>query len=1297
MIKCVGLVTHGNELDRGEGSLKQCNNMNVDEDGVITPRRGFNDYAGPTGGSESDANITKQILEYKDSLIRHYSDKMEYEDANGSFLSINGAYNELRTGYRIKSQESNSNMYFTTDEGIKKMSVASQADLNADMITDAGGIKAGYASGVIVPTIGGFLPPQSKVAYRVVFGTKDANNNLILGSPSSRFVVTNFSADQNTEEETLITITGQTSPASDPIKDGDYFTYTNDSGKYTVYFDTTGSYDTEPKTSETIGSSYVRITVNGLTTDEEYAAVIANIIAGGIPGIDVSVATNIVTITDQAEGNIGGITASREKDGTTPAESRIDTETPTDGATSVGDSGNVRIKGIVPEGATTDYFYQIYRTGYLQVSTGLTINDIDPGDEMNLVYESGLTENGVDGEIDLGEFEFVDSTPDSFRASSVPLYTNAITGEGILQSNEVPPIALDMALFRSSMFYANTKSKHQLEFDVISVDNFISGSTRIIIGNDEVTRYYTFVGSAEVTDVTITGTPADGDYINLSSANDERQYYIWFDAVGDSSGDPEVTGASAYRINVSDAPSNDEIANRIDTALLDNIDFSLSVASNVITFTHTNNGYTDGITAGVSLTNVTIGIPSVDGTGELANTDEGGDVLLSGLVSVGQSIDETARSLAKIISQDQQSPVNAYYLSTSDDLPGQLFLENRSLEDRAFYIAIDEPTDTAIGGEFSPELPYSVEIEELTVTTTDRTITITNHGYSTNDKKFISFFDDPGSPSSLNSFSGVYTITVTGVDTFTIDEGDLAVGTVVTPAFSGVFNTDVESDNQVSPNRLYYSKVSEPEAVPITNYIDVGPKDEEIKRILALRDNLFVLKDDGVYIVSGTSAPNFSVRLLDNTKIIAPDSAVVLNNQIYALTQQGIAVITDSGVGIISRKIENLIDEITNKRFDFASNTFGIAYENDRAYIMFAPTDSTDDSATQAFRYNIFERTWTRWEYEATCGKVKESDNRLYIGNGDRNYISQERKDNSRTDHSDRNFPAAINTNGVSGKIVELSSLLDVEVNDVIVQQQDVTINYLNNRLLLKMDTFDSGITPPLGSTMYDSFKASTGDDMPTKLQALNNYMVSIDPVNITAKVFTSTTVRAKTEELVDELNLAATITSIKTYKKPTTVYYESYIDKKDTLRNQVTVHSERPWIEGAIEVYKHFTKTTEWNPQHFGDPSALKQIRYVTIIFDQNNFYDATAKFASDAAQAVKEVNFQGKGIGYWDDMPWADPNHYWGGVGNDIPFRNPVPRGKQKCRYLSMTFEHKNAREYFKILGITGVVRPISDRAYK
>ena len=1286
MIKARGLVTYGSELTVAEGSQRQATNVNIDEDGVITPRRGFNDYAGPTSETETSTAIVNQILEYKDAIIRQYQNEfLEYEDSNGEFQPVNGSFQTLRSGYRTKWQEASSNLFFTSDEGIKKISETSQNNLNANMVTDAGGIKAGYISAVVVPTVGGFLLPESKVAYRAVYGTKDNSGNLIIGSPSSRFVVTNINTSANVYEQSSIAMT----PSTDgTIVDGDYFNYTTLNTKYTIYFDITGANASVPMTADTIGTTYVRVDVAGNeANDNNSAAILANSIATEIPNVTVALGvSNTVVVTSAEEGDITGIEDAKTKDGIViTASSRITTVTDTNGSIEEGDSANVKVTGVVPSNATTDYFYQVYRSSIITLSSGLTINDLDPGDELNLVFESGLT----DLEIASGEFEFTDNTPESFRAESAPLYTNEVTGEGILQANEVPPIALDIELFRNHMFYANTKESHRLEFSVISVDDFISDSTRFIIGNSDISRYYTFVGTSQVQNIEIDTLPTAGDYINLFSANDERQYYVFF---GDTLDNPDVAGSVGYRINIADSPTTDEIASRIELSLQENFDFDLVVTASNIELTFTNNGYTTGITNGIG-SDITINAASTSGTGEVSGTNEGGDVLLSGLISVGQSIDETARSLVKIISQDPLSPVNAFYLSTGDDLPGNILLEARSLEDNTFYIAVDEPSNNTIGAEFTPDISYSQEVESIISNVSTTTIERTGHGLSDGDQVFVGYLKDL--PADPDSFSGLYEVSSVTATTFDIPV--IPTGDINSPAFSSIFSADVESDNRELGNRIYYSKANEPEAVPAINFIDVGPQDAEIKRILALRDSLFVFKDDGIYVVSGTSAPDWSVRLIDSTRIIAPDSAVVLNNQIYCLTEQGVTRVTGSGAAIISRGIENKIDLITNQQFDFASNTFGIAYENDRAYIMFAPENEDDGSAVQAFRYNIFEQTWSVWKYEATCGHVLSRDNKLYVGNADRNYISQERKNNNRTDHSDRNFTAAINANGVEGNVLELSSLANVEVSDVIVQQQDVTINYINNRLLRKMDFFDTGITAPPSGSIFDTYKAANGDNLATIMEAINDYLFTLDPANITSRSYSLVNLRINTEAFVEELNNATTITSIKTYKQPETVYYEAYIEEVDSLRNQVKVHIERPFFEGNIEVYKGFTTTVEWNPQHFGDPAALKQIRYVSIIFDQNNFYNATAKFASDASQALVEVPFQGKGIGYWSDMAWADPNHYWGGVGNDIPFRTIVPRGKQKCRYLSVTFEHKNAREYFRILGISGVVRPISARAYR
>lgn len=1155
------MVTNENELSVSEGSLRQATNVNVDEKGVITERRGFNDYGGPTTGSASSTDFTKQIFEYKDRIFRHYSSSLEFEDNTGAFNPISGIYQEVLTGYRIKWQESNGNMYFTTSDGIKKISLKNNLSLTSGAtvsVENAGIPKASYIEASKVDNASGFLPAQSKCGYRFIFGRKDVNGNLLLGSPSARYVLSNDNTATDTKEEFDITVSGN--PAN-----SDYVLINTLNLKATFYFDIDGS-ATEPINASTIGSTFIKVDVQSvLGNNDDIAAVLANEITKTLTEYTTTISSNVVTCVSTEQGNITDSSVS----GANLAYSKT-----SDGNYVDGTPANASVTVIVPNTVTTDYFIQVYRTAYITATDGLDLEDIDPGDESNLVYEIGLTT----ADITAGELTFSDTTPESFRSSAAPLYTNEVTGEGILQSNDQPPIALDVELFRNSMFYGNTKQSHRTEFTILSVDNFTTSSpTTIAIGNSSVSRYY-----------------------------------------------------------------------------------SAAIA-------------------------------------ETQDTADGGDFKLSTAVSVAQAIDETARSLVKIINQDNDALVNAFYLSGADDLPGQILLESKNLTDDTFYVSVSEPTFVDIGEEFSPTLPTFQEIASIEATSDVVTVEVTSHGFSNGDELYVSYNQDL--VSDPESFGGVYTISNVTANTFDITVSGAGTYVNFVPTLvSTIFSPDVESDNLEAENRLYYSKTDEPEAVPFANFINVGAKDEPIRRILALRDNLFVLKDDGVFLVSGSSAPNFSVRQTDNTRIIAPDSAVVLNNQIYCLTDQGIAKINGSGqVGIISRGIENLVDLVANATFDFSQNTFGVSYENDRAYILFMPQLSTDTSATQAYRFNIFERTWTHWEYSTTCGHVMGRDNKLYLGNGDRNYISQERKNFDRTDFADRDFITTIPAGSVTDSVVELGSITDVEVSDVITQTQEVTINYLNSRLLRRMDEFDSGITPPVSSTMVASFSASVGDDMVVKMQALNDYLNTIDPTNITAKVFTSSTIKTETDLLVDELNNSATITIIKTYAKPETITYEAYITAVDVVTNKVTVHQARPFISGDVSIYKHIKKVIEWNPQHFGDPSALKQVREVTIIFDQNNFYDAKARFGSDVAQDLIDVDFQGKGIGYWGDMEWGDPNHYWGGEGNDIPFRTIVPRGKQRCRYLTLVFEHRNAREQFRILGISGVVRAISSRAYK
>ena len=165
-------------------------NIVIDEDDVIELRRGQGDFGDDLPLAD---DRVKQVAEYKTLLLRHYNSILQFDNGSGVFSDFNGSYQELEDGLRIKYLEANGNFYFTDITGIKKISARTSSQVTASSIEDAGVPRASSLEASVKYDIGGFLPPQSKVAYRVLWGKKDNNSNLLLGYPSERFVLTNTS------------------------------------------------------------------------------------------------------------------------------------------------------------------------------------------------------------------------------------------------------------------------------------------------------------------------------------------------------------------------------------------------------------------------------------------------------------------------------------------------------------------------------------------------------------------------------------------------------------------------------------------------------------------------------------------------------------------------------------------------------------------------------------------------------------------------------------------------------------------------------------------------------------------------------------------------------------------------------------------------------------------------------------------------------------------------------------------------------------------------------------------------
>lgn len=1135
LLKARGLYSFPNQLSElPEGALVKADNVNIDRNSVIEPRRGLAKFGTDMPSSDDRA---KQLLAYKGRILRHFDSTLQFDsDGSGTFSSFSGSFSEVESGLRIKAIEANSNLYFTSSEGVQKISATSANEFTtaSNYIRNAGGVKALDVTGTIDYSTAGFFVAESKVAYRIVWGVRDTNNNLILGTPSSRLELTNFSTTTSGTVELQFSIPSQ------------------------------------------------------------------------------------ITTTD------------------------------------------------------TDYFYQVYRTAVVEAGT-LTLDDISAGDEMKLVIEGFPTSS----ELTTTRIVTVDDiTPESFRIGGANLYTNEVSGEGILQANEPPPLSKDLTEFKGSIFYSNTQTLHRLSIDLLSVSALVSGTSTFTITDGSTTNTYTFRGAAEVTPVTCVADIAgslNNTYFNINSASDERQYYVWYDVSGGGT-DPAVVGRLPIPVAINTGDSANTVAIATASAIDAIDDFSAPSPGGgaVVTITNTKNGNTtDASDAGG--TGFTVGPPSTQGDGEDASLNE---VLLSSAATTSLQLDETARSLINIINKNSSEIVSAFYLSGAEDVPGQILLEGKDLSIGEFYITVDS---AATASQFSPTPDAEISGTAATGTGTV-TITSASHGLSNGDQ--IVLYNSATTP----NIDGVYTISGATVSTFDIS-------TTVTVSGAVTFaKTDVNSDNDVTPNQVYFSKFQEPEAVPLVNNIPLGAKDKEILRILPLRESLFVLKEDGVYRITG-EAGSFASDLFDgSTSIIAPDSAAILNNQIYMLSTEGVVTISDTGISVVSRPIEDQLVEISSDNFNFKFTTFGVSYDTERAYHLWTVTNESDSVATQCFRWNSFTNNWTKWPISKTCSIVNPENNRLYTGAGDENFIEQERKDFKRTDYADRQFDLTIPDNAIGDFQIELSSNSDTEKGDALVQTQYVTISTYN-RLLKKLD-----LDPFLLSDYFSSLELEAGDDLSTSMTNLVTKL-NTDPSTASVYSFSGTTdfatIQTEYNTIITTLNSDTGVKFTNYRNSEGTVDVEVIITERVKNSNLVNVRQNAPYLKGPIVLYKVIATDVIWAPYTFGDPSIRKQVREGTIMFENTVFSLAELSYSSDLSPDFEEIDFSGSGNGDWSAFSWSEQN--WGGGGSSVPFRTYVPRDKQRCRFINKRFKHEGAREKFSVFGISFTFRPLSERAYR
>lgn len=180
-----GLYKQANSFALPDGALEEATNFVLTRDGILSKRRGFYDFYTPSGQTLNNLHV------YQSKIIGVFNNELAYFTETGTAPSKTGVKNAL-TGATVavtddrvsRVAESNNNLYLTSDNGVLKLEAYDGTVYSAG-VPPAIDLRAKFTAA------NGPIAADTQVAWRVAFGRRDSNQNLLIGAPSDIIVLTN--------------------------------------------------------------------------------------------------------------------------------------------------------------------------------------------------------------------------------------------------------------------------------------------------------------------------------------------------------------------------------------------------------------------------------------------------------------------------------------------------------------------------------------------------------------------------------------------------------------------------------------------------------------------------------------------------------------------------------------------------------------------------------------------------------------------------------------------------------------------------------------------------------------------------------------------------------------------------------------------------------------------------------------------------------------------------------------------------------------------------------------------------
>lgn len=995
-----GIASYPNVLSQVQpGALASASNVNIDKPGTLSVRRGMGQWA---SGSSSGKAVPSRIFQTGNSMFGFFT--ADGLPSSSGYLgrldspNVTAFISTLLTpppGNAIHSFQANNNIFLNTDDGIYKLMALYSGGSAGDVVPAGVPMALDTQATLTSPQPGsaGFLAGGYATAYRVLWGVTDTAGNVNLGAPSPSVTVqnplvtgTSVGTSSRTSDATTFTVTLPYTPGA--------------SGTINNAYVVQGS--TVLKCTLTVnGTATATVNIPALTTDQTlaYFGPSSSTLTLVVPVTITAVSGT--TLTTGIMGTSSGIDARVLGTTSTIAYAPFNTSSPsaTTSATVQSTITGTAASSITVAGGT-------WTTGQI----GVTISAQVATAQGNNVLYSGTAPQVGDYLVVPGSGQQIAVTTVTTGTTTITLAsfptgmtfgggTNGTVAASLARGQNV---TVSFVVPQEINAYTSTSQTLAVFYQVYrSYVQFPITSGVIPTPTDNMQLAYqanvtgTFTGSSNdvitVLDVAPDATLGTALYTSPNQQGILASQYP-----------PPVASDAAYYSN---------------STLLANVYLPASASGQLLG------------AGGISIGNVSYtassNVASVTSTAGMA---AGGRLWYNGQCAIITSI-LSSTTVQILTAATSTVAVSSIYLP-----PGAIYSSD--------YVIINGVYFVAITGAPGASNQFQISANAALTASQNLNATVANFARAVN-----SYFVAPTSAgnaheqiaviptSTATSQAGLFTIQVNrGLGTFSIqqaytNQSGLVVSTGLTPYIQGipVGPTTYSPTNQ--QNALYFSASNQPEAVPLTNFIQVGSPNYPIQRVVAIPGSCLIFKPDGVYQLTGSTPGTFAAQLFNNTvQLLANESIAIIQSSVIAYTTQGVVTIANGNVQVTSMAINDDLMQLYQLPA-FASTAFGVAQEKERRYLLFSPSVSGDTLPTQVFAYNVNTNAWTKWALPGTqqvCGLVNIADQLLYLGCTGSAVLGtaavfQERSGTTATAYGDESFSSSTYT--ASGKSVTFTGL----------------------------------------------------------------------------------------------------------------------------------------------------------------------------------------------------------------------------------------------------------------------------------